>query len=84
MQSAGDGSDYSNVHARYHHVFQKIIETYGYYDIYLIDNESQRVIYGVNKDRDLGTSLTVGPYRESNLARIVKRCVETDNPDRAY
>jgi class 3 adenylate cyclase len=84
MQSAGDGSDYSNVHARYHHVFQKIIETYGYYDIYLIDNESQRVIYGVNKDRDLGTSLTVGPYRESNLARIVKRCVETDNPDSVF
>lgn len=84
MQDAGDGSDYSRVHAKYHHVFQKIIETYGYYDIYLIDYDSQRVIYGVNKDRDLGTSLKVGPYRDSNLAKVVKRCVETDNPDSVF
>src|SRR5215467_127628 len=84
MQSAEDGSDYSSVHAKYHHVFQKIIETYGYHDIYLIENESQRVIYGVNKDRDLGTSLTVGPYRDSNLAKVVKQCVETDNPDSVF
>lgn len=84
MQSAGDGSAYSSVHSKYHHVFQKIIETYGYYDIYLIDNESQRVIYAVNKNRDLGTSLTVGPYRDSNLAKVVKQCVETDNPDSVF
>lgn len=84
MQDAGDGSDYSRVHAKYHHVFQKLIETYGYYDIYLIDYDSQRVIYGVNKDHDLGTSLKLGPYRDSNLARVVKRCVETDNPDSVF
>ena len=84
MQDAGNGNDYSRVHAKYHHVFQKIIETYGYYDIYLIDYDSQNVIYGVNKDRDLGTSLKVGPYRDSNLAKVVKLCVETDNPDSVF
>lgn len=84
MQDAGDSSDYSRVHAKYHHVFQKIIETYGYYDIYLVDYDSQNVIYGVNKDGDLGTSLKVGPYRDSNLAKVVKRCVEADNPDSVF
>ena len=84
MQDAGNGSDYSRVHAKYHHVFQKLIETYGYYDIYLIDYDSQRVIYDVNKDRDLGTSLMVGPYRDSNLAKVVKRCVESNNPDNVF
>ena len=84
LQSARDGSAYSRVHARYHHSFQKIIETYGYYDIYLIDDESERVVYDVNKDRDLGTSLQVGPYRQSNLARVVKQCVATHNPDEVF
>ena len=84
MQDAGDSSDYSRVHAKYHHVFQKIIETYGYYDLYLVDYDSQNVIYGVNKDGDLGTSLKVGPYRDSNLAKVVKRCVEADNPDSVF
>ena len=84
FQSAEDGSDYDRVHAKYHHSFQKIIETYGYGDIYLIDDETQRVVYDVNKDRDLGTSLQVGPYRESNLAKIVKQCLVTDNPDDVF
>ena len=84
LQSAEDGSDYSRAHARYHPSFQKIVETYGYHDIYLIIDESQRVVYGVNKDRDLGTSLQVGPYRESNLARVVKQCVATENPDDVF
>lgn len=84
LQSAGDDSAYSRVHARYHHSFQKIVETYGYYDLYLIEDESQRVVYDVNKDRDLGTSLQVGPYRESNLAKVVKQCVATENPDDVF
>jgi class 3 adenylate cyclase len=80
FQSAEDGSEYDRVHAKYHHSFQKIVETYGYGDIYLIDDETQRVVYNVDKDRDLGTSLQVGPYRESNLAKVVKQCVAMDNP----
>jgi len=84
MQDASDGSGYSRVHAKYHPSFQKIVETYGYYDIYLIDDDSQRVIYDVNKDRDLGTSLTIGPYRNSNLAKVVKQCVESNNADDVF
>ena len=84
LQSAMDGTDYSRVHAKYHPVFQKLVETYGYYDLYLIDYESLGVIYDVNKDRDLGTSLKVGPYRTSNLAKVVRQCVEGDNEDRLF
>jgi len=84
MQTGSDRSEYSHVHARYHPSFQKIVETYGYYDIYLIDDDSLRVIYDVNKDRDLGTSLEVGPYRDSNLAKVVKQCAQTGNPDDVF
>lgn len=84
MQSADDGTDYSRIHAQYHHALQKLVETFGYFDLYLIDDQLGNVIYDVNKDRDLGTSLQVGPYRKSNLAAIVKRCRETSNPDDVF
>ena len=84
LQSAEDGSDYSRVHTKYHRSFQKLVETFGYYDLYLVDDKLERVVYDVNKDRDLGTSLRVGPYRESNLAKVVKRCAETNNADDVF
>ena len=84
MQNAGDGSDYTRVHAKYHHSFRRIIETFGYYDLYLIDHDTQRALYDVNKDRDLGTSLREGPYRESNLAKVVRRCLASDNADDTF
>ena len=71
---------YGRIHARYHDTFRKITRTFGYYDLYLIDDDAMRVIYDVNKDRDLGTSLLRGPYRNSNLARVVKRCSQAQKP----
>jgi class 3 adenylate cyclase len=80
MDSGGDASDYNRVHAKYHRSFRRIIEQFGYDDLYLID-ETGRVVYDVNKDRDFGTSLRNGPFREGNLARIARQCLTTDNPD---
>jgi class 3 adenylate cyclase len=84
MDSAGDDSEYSRVHAKYHPAFRKIVEAFGYYDLYLIDYETGRAVYDVNKDRDFGTSLRDGLYRESNLAKVVRRCLATDNPDDVF
>jgi class 3 adenylate cyclase len=84
MVSAGDGSDYSGVHAKYHRALRRIVENFGYYDLYLIDYKSGRVVYDVNKDRDFGTSLQNGPYRESNLANVMKQCLATNNPDDVF
>lgn len=84
MESARDGSQYSRVHAKYHRSFRRIIEKFGYYDLYLIDYKTGRAIYEVNKDRDFGTSLLNGPYRQSNLARVVRQCLATNNPDDVF
>jgi len=84
IEDAGDGSDYSRVHAKYHHAFQRIVETFGYYDLYLIDHDTQRALYDVNKDRDLGTSLRAGPYRESDLAKVARQCLASDNADDVF
>jgi class 3 adenylate cyclase len=84
METSGDGSDYSRIHAKYHRLFRRIIENFGYYDFYLIDYETGTAIYDVNKDRDFGTSLQNGPYRSSNLAKVMKRCLATNNPDDVF
>ena len=84
METAGDNSEYSRVHAKYHRPFRRIIENFGYYDLYLIDIDTGGIVYNVSKDRDFGTSLLQGVYRDSNLAKIAKRCLSTNNPDDVY
>jgi class 3 adenylate cyclase len=80
----GDGSDYSSVHQKYHVALRSIVKKFGYYDLYLIDSETGRQVYDVAKDRDFATSLQEGPYRDSNLSKVVKQCVASDNPDDVF
>ena len=84
MEAADDNSDYSRVHKKYHVRFRRIIEKFGYYDLYLIDYQTGRIVYDVDKDRDFATSLTNGPYSNSNLAKITKQSLATDNPDDVF
>ncbi|MBV8841502.1 MAG: HAMP domain-containing protein [Bryobacterales bacterium] len=84
MADTGDGSEYSRVHAKYHRPFRGIIENFGYYDLDLIDYETGSIVYEVNKDRDFASSLTNGPYRDSNLAKVVKLCLATNNPNDVF
>jgi class 3 adenylate cyclase len=83
MESAGDNSEYSRVHAKYHNSFRRIVEKFGYYDLYLIDNHGN-IVYDVSKDRDFGTNLLEGPYRDSNLAKVVRQSLNTQNPDDVF
>jgi class 3 adenylate cyclase len=80
----GDGSEYSKVHQKYHVAFRSIVKRFGYYDLYLIDYQTGRQVYDVAKDRDFASSLQDGPYRNSNLAKVVRQCLATDNPDDVF
>jgi len=83
MESGGH-SDYDRVHAKYQRLFRRIIEKFGYYDLYLIDYSTGRAVYDVAKDRDFGTSLKDGPYRDSNLAKVLRQSLATNNPDDVF
>jgi class 3 adenylate cyclase len=84
MESNPERRDYDRVHAKYHRAFRRIIEKFGYYDLYLIDYQTANIVYDVDKDRDFGTSLEYGPYRDSNLAKVVRHCLATKNPDDVF
>lgn len=60
LDAPSDGSIYSRVHARYHPIFRKIIEKFGYYDRFLISPEGT-MVYTVLKETDFTTNFTTGP-----------------------
>ncbi|NET48733.1 MAG: hypothetical protein F6K09_08405 [Merismopedia sp. SIO2A8] len=68
---AGDGSDYSRIHARYHPHFRHLTLEFGYTDLYLINFTTGDIVYSTRKSVDYATSIDRGPYRRSNLADVV-------------
>jgi class 3 adenylate cyclase len=81
LDDAGDGSAYSAQHAIYHPLLRAAATSFGFFDFMLADPKSGRIVYGVDKEVDLGASLRSGSYRQSNLAAAVARCGAT--PDRS-
>ncbi len=71
LLSAGQ-TDYDDLHARYHPMLRSYLETFGYYDIFLVDIASDRIVYSVFKELDFGTRLDGGPWHESGIARVYR------------
>ncbi len=55
--------------------FTDFAESRGYYDIFLI-NPSGEVVFSVAREKDLGTNLETGPYKEEGLARLWREVKE--------
>ncbi|MEM7127071.1 MAG: adenylate/guanylate cyclase domain-containing protein [Chloroflexota bacterium] len=79
LDDAGDGSEYTRWHVRYHPGMRDLVNRFGYDNLYLI-NLSGQIVYSVHKDVALGTSLLDGPYRSSSLAGLI-RTIQA-SPDR--
>jgi len=80
LDDAGDGSDYSRLHAEYHPLMRAAAATVGFFDFMVADPKTGRLIYTVAKEVDFTTSLHLGPYRRSNVAIAVARCALTPDP----
>jgi len=80
LDDAGDGSAYSKLHAIYHPLLRRAGATAGFFDFMLADPRTGRMIYGMAKEVDFGTSLHIGPYRNSNVATAVAQCATNADP----
>ena len=60
LDDAGDGSDYSRLHAVYHPLMRAAATTVGFFDFMIADPKSGRLIYTVQKEVDFTTSLQFG------------------------
>ncbi len=67
LHDADDGTVYSAWHAYYHPFFRDFLQRFGYYDIFLVDQQSGRIVYSVFKELDYATSLKNGPYADSGI-----------------
>jgi methyl-accepting chemotaxis protein len=76
LDAAEDGSAYSRVHAQHHDRFRSFLEAFSYYDIFLIDAASGRIVYSVYKEADYATSLISGPYAQSGLGEAFRAALE--------
>jgi methyl-accepting chemotaxis protein len=70
--------DFSSINAlktsadNQHDFFEKFINTYGYYDFFIIDNTGD-IFYTVTKEADYQTNLLTGAYNHSGLGTLYKK-----------
>jgi len=67
LEAASDGSRYSGLHKQYHPFIRRYLQEFGFYDIFLVNNEGD-VVYSVFKEVDYATNLQTGPYSDSGIA----------------
>ena len=74
-------SNYANHHEKYHPVFRKYIERFGFYDLFLVDHNTGNIVYSVFKELDYATSLVNGPYANSGIGEAFKKATNAGNTD---
>ncbi len=68
---------YDNMHAQFHGEYEAFIESAEYDNLYLINNQG-RVVYSVEKDNYLATSI-YGPLSNAPVSNVAKQLLSTDD-----
>jgi methyl-accepting chemotaxis protein len=84
LVAAEDASTYAEVHRRYHQLYREFIRRFGYYDLFLVEPAGGYIVYSVFKEVDYATSLLDGPYAETNIARVARAALASDEPGAAF
>ena len=66
---------YQAAHAKLHPFFNEYLNTYGYYDLFIIDARKGSIAYSVFKETDFGTSLIDGPHADTNIAELFGKVI---------
>jgi methyl-accepting chemotaxis protein len=75
---------YAQAHATYHPGFERAQKLFEFYDIFLIDTETDNVVYTVFKELDFGTSLKTGIASGTKLAEAYNKVKQSANRDALY
>ena len=80
LMRAQDSSRYSELHGIYHPQLQHFLQTFGYYDIFIVDPKSGEIIYSVFKELDFATSLINGPYAKTGIGEAFRAANAASEP----
>ena len=70
LDRAKDGSNYSEIHQKFHGFFRSITTKFDYKNLFLIDSKTGNIVYSVHKDTGFATSFKDGPYAYSGAANL--------------
>ena len=76
QDTAGDGSSYSDAHARFHPLLRDMKTQSGFRDLMLFDN-SGRLIYSVAKEFEFGANFASGSAAATELVKAVRTALDT-------
>jgi len=79
LDRATDQSPYSDAHARFHPSFREYLETFGFYDIFLVDDSTGKILYTVFKEVDFGASLLEGSFKGTNISKAFLEARASDD-----
>jgi class 3 adenylate cyclase len=80
LTDAGDDSEWTEVHQRFHPTLRDTAKRLGFADLYLIEPEADVVVYSTAKDVAFATSLDSGPHSGTSLAKLVDRVSASGRP----
>lgn len=66
-------SAYGTAHARVHPSIDSFREKFGFYDIFLVDADTDRIVYTAFKEFDFATNLANGPAAKTGLGEVYRR-----------
>ncbi len=76
LEYSDDGTSYSSVHKQFHPYFNEIMNSRGYYDVFLLEPVNGTVVYSVYKEMDYGLPMTSGILRNSGLAESFRMALD--------
>ncbi|TWT48259.1 methyl-accepting chemotaxis protein [Botrimarina hoheduenensis] len=84
LDTADRTTDYGKLHGVIHPVLRNFLNTFGYYDIFLIDDASGDIVYSVFKELDYTTSLRDGAYADTNFAEAFRQATKLAKGETAF
>lgn len=84
MDSANDGTAYAKVHDTFHNRYRSYLNKFGYYDIFIVEPETGHIVYSVFKELDYATSLSTGPYKDTNFAEVFNKAAAATEPGEVF
>ncbi len=74
-----DTPEYERLYNKYYDYYDKIVEKYGYYDVFIIGETFGQIAFTWAKESDFGENLKYGKLRNSHIAEVWAKVVETDD-----
>lgn len=81
LDDPDDDTLYAQIHSLYHKKFQQFKQRFDYADIYLVDNENDRIVYSVKKGSEFGASIQNDILAQTELAKVYQQAKSSSDPN---